>query len=106
MAKCEVVFFPDLSVVPPPLSGVSETETDPLKVIVLQEADRSDVLNEFVVVSLRVGSVGMRSTVKRDPAAVTATLEAAIAGLILAALDNAPVIRDAITQEKATHGEA
>ncbi len=103
MAKPHVQFFPDLSV-RPSSSNDTEIEIGPLEVSILTDADKSDPLNQRLVIGFRVGQrCGGRSMIDRDYNSRTPypDLARAIVGLLTVALDNAAEIRDAIAQEKA-----
>jgi hypothetical protein len=100
MAKANVRFAHDLTV-PPPLGADVETETGPVEVLVLNQADPSDPLDTLLVVALKIGKrCGARCSVIRTGDA-RADLRTAVAGMILMAINNAAEIRDAIAMEKA-----
>lgn len=70
-----------------------------IKVIVLDQIDKSDPLDQLLVVGFKIGQqrFGARAAVKRHE--YPKTLEAAIAALLIVAAEHGAEIRDAIAQE-------
>ncbi len=76
-----------------------EIDASPVKVVILNQADKSDPLDQLLVVGFRIGGrlFGRASVVKRDhPKA----LEEAIAALLIIVAEHAAEFRDAIAMER------
>jgi hypothetical protein len=77
-----------------------EVDTSTVRVSILNQADKSDPLNQFLSVVVSFGPLSFKVTV--DNWNYPKAAEMAIAALFLAAVENAAGIRDAIVPLKAT----